>query len=301
MFLNRKRAKSSGGGGGGGKFFQAVKQNLRRLGESISRNRIFFLRLLPAIPILWVLFDFVSFSFGTLPLVPSVIRVEGAKRLADGAVQTEIVRKLRTTNAENLIEVDLAEVSAFVLQRIPALKSARITTDLGRGTMTVAVVERNGIAAVQSVAGELDVDRDGALYPALLGKAGSLPEVSGLAGTPVKPGRNLFEHPAGAGVLRILIAMDAPLGKKLKHARVVRPDLVELQFSNGLLVKADPATFPDKVSGLQNIFFKIESDAKRPSPPAGPRDVAYIDVRFQQDVIRYASPTPVSKRTGGIR
>lgn len=297
VFAARHRPRQSSSGSG---LFSKAKARWRAIAESIGKHPKLFYWILLAVPIFWVLFDFVSFSFGTLPATQDSIQLTGLKHVSPVTVRSEIFRKLRLINAENLIEVDLTGLSEHLVKHIPAIRSVTITKNIGRGVMSVAVVERTGIALIRNSAAMLEVDRDGMLYRTDDEFGFSMPVVDGLAGSVLASGRNLYEHPSGAGVLRVVTAFPPNLVKQLKSVRVVRPDYFELQMANGMLVKADPATFPNKVGRFQKIVQKFHRPTPEPAVPGRKpaadrpegREVAYIDIRFQQDVIAYRADPP---------
>lgn len=274
VLVSRKKSRSSGF-----RFFDTLRNGWRRLVERVQCARpAWMLRVFLILLFVGVVLDFVSFSFQTLPIVPEAIQITGLKQISADHVRTEIFRKLRTQNAENLLEVDLTDLSDYIREHIPAIRSAGITMNVERGVMTVAAVERSGIAVIRlsGMGGTLEVDREGMLYSAGAVAPSSLPEVSGIAGSLLVPGRNLHEHPAGAGLMRLLSSLPPHFPRPLKSARVVRPEYVELTFAGGILVKTDPATFPYKVENLGNILAKTAD-----------RQVSYIDIQFQRDVISY--------------
>lgn len=275
----RRRARSNGPG-----LVAGIREKWSRMAETVSsRPRILF-AVAAVAATAWVIFDFVTFSLGTLPVSGGAIDVIGTRRITEETVRTEIYRKLRAADADNLLEVDVTEMSEYLLQRIPALRSAVVTKNVGRGMMTVVVAERTGIATIRARVGKYEVDREGMLFQVGGSSPAELPEVTGLAGSSISSGRNLFEHPSGAGLLRLLSALPQGFSPKLKFVRVIRPEYFELTFSGGTLVKADPVTFPAKVDSLRRILRKIES----PTKPQANRTVQYIDIRFQQDVISYS-------------
>ncbi len=293
LTINRRPRRSGSG------FGLNLKERWIRMLDAFRRRPKILWMILAAVPIGWVLFDFVTFSFGTLPILPGTIEIIGTRRLTPDAVRSEIYRKLRSTNADNLMEVDVTDMSEHVLKTIPAVRSAVVTKNIGRGTMTVVVAERTGIAAIRGRVGKLEVDKEGMLYQMGGSPPSELPDVSGLVGSAVTSGRNIAEHPAGAGLLRMIAALRPGFSPKLKSIRVVSSDYFELTFAGDMIVKADPATFPFKIDTLQRILRKIQ---QRPDSPANGSDrssparpVQYIDVRFQQDVIAYSNE-PVADR-----
>lgn len=292
IFLGRRRSTKSRFG-----MPESWKYAWRRMLETCKQRPKLFARAAVAALIAWTLFDFVSFSFGSLPATPSAIQVTGTRRVTEDQVRTEIFRKLRARNAENLIEVRLDEVADHLLRQIPAIRSSTITLNVGRGIMTVAVEERLAIGGVRTPTAFLEFDKDGMLFPARFQPGGQRPklEVLGLAGENMAPGRNISEHPAGAGLLRVLHAFPAALAGRIMLVRIIRPEYFELVFDAGIgrtadartevlrdnpvLVKIDPATFPDKIDQLTRLIRKDEK-----------RSVSYVDLRFRQDVIAYAPP-----------
>lgn len=258
----------------------ALRMRWRMLTASIKQHPKLLYAGFAALPLFLILFDFVAYSYGSLPATSDSIELAGLRRLSPATVRSEILRKLRTANAENLIEVDLTELSEYLLQRLPAIRSAVIAQNIGRGVMTVTVSERTGIANIRTISGIMEVDRDGMLYVTDKGAPGKLPEVTGVAGAVAVPGRNVYEHPSGAGLMRVMSTLSPELSRRLTGIRIVRPDYFELQFAGDILVKADPLSFPHKIDPLKKILLT-------------PRPISYIDVRFQQDVVSYkASAAP---------
>lgn len=274
IFLNRKRAASPGLA-----LPESWKNAWRGSTGVFRRHPDATRRILYAAAAGIVLFDFVSFSVGSLPSTPAAVEVRGARRIGDDIVRTEILRKFRAAHAENLIEVNLRDLSDHLLRRIPAIRSSAITVNVGRGVMTVAVEERAAVGVVQTPGGILEFDKEGMLYPALGAPKVPLLQVWGLAGSEVAAGRNVYEHPAGAGLLRVLSAFPADLKNHLAFVRVIQPDYLELVLdgSLGVLVKVDPASFPEKVDRMAKLVRKHQGGG-----------VAYIDFRFRQEVIRFA-------------
>src|SRR3990167_1855565 len=188
VFAARRRGKAAGGS----TVRQSFQSAWKKVADMFRRGPGLLSRILLALPALWILFDFVTYSFGTIPASRDSVQVTGSKRVPVEQVRSEIFRKLRTANAENLIEVYLAELSEYLTQRIPAIRSVTVTKNIGRGVMTVAVVERTGVAVIRSSMGRLEVDREGVLYPADDPSRTRLAEVTGLAGSTIAPGRHLF-------------------------------------------------------------------------------------------------------------
>lgn len=304
VFAAKRRARPASSG-----WKESLRAKWRIVTDALAKNPKVWSRVLIAIPVLWIFFDFVSFSFGTLPASPESIQVSGQRRVAAEQIRTEILHKLRAKNAENLIEVDLTDVSENLTKNIPAIRSATITKNIGRGVMTVAVVERTGVALIRNSGAVLEVDREGMLYRTRETAAASLPLVDGLVGSAILAGRNLSENPSGAGLLRMLNVFSPKLLRQLKSVHVVRPDYFELEFSGGILVKADPATFPDKVDRVQKILQRVGSGGSETltllkdssGAKEEPRAVAYIDIRFQQDVIAYKTEAPTDRMEGVSR
>lgn len=288
IFAPRKMRARQGGSSGAANW---VRAKWRGMADVFKKYPKLLYRILLAVPVFWILFDFVTFSFGTLPSAPGAIQVTGLKRLPPEMIRNEIVRKLTAINAENLIEVDLTELSESLVRRVPAIRSVTITKNIGRGAMSVAVAERTGVAIIRNSISSLEVDLDGMLYPPTGGTLKALPVVEGLAGSMISSGRNLYEHPSGAGVLRVMSAMPRKLGSRLSAARVIRPDYFELEFSGEISVKVDPANFPSKAGSLEQILQKIARTQE-------PRAVSYIDIRFQQDVMAYKTDQTMETRKG---
>lgn len=298
----RRRARSSGPG-----LVAGIREKWSNMAGTVSSWPRILFGVAAFAATLWVIFDFVSFSLGTLPVSSGAIEVIGTRRLTEETVRTEIYRKLRTADADNLLEVDVTEMSEYLVQRIPALRSAVVTKDVGRGILTIVVAERTGIATIRARVGKFEVDKEGMLFQVGGNSAADLPEVTGLAGSSIASGRNLFEHPSGAGLLRLLMALPQGFSPKLKFVRVIRPEYFELTFSGGTLVKADPMTFPAKANNLQRILRKLESrPSAKPQAARAARPVQYIDIRFQQDVVAYSkeepssAPAPSARPTRGI-
>ncbi len=292
-------------------FLESIKIKARMLWMALrctpEQMKRLSLRFLIALPLLWVLFDFVSYSYGTIPQRPAQISVTGLRHLSTELVRSEIFHKLRAQNADNLIEVDLPDLSEHLTRRIPGLRTVTMTMNVGRGHMSVVAVERKSIAIFSSPAGKLDVDREGVLYPSMPESGSGLPAVSGLAGSVMSAGRNLHEHPAGSGIVRLLTALPVSLSKQIKTIRVIRPEYIEISMADGLLVKVDPATFPAKMPHFQMALRKTRGPFL---PAAGSgragaerREAAYIDLRFHQDVIKYRSEPPPAgvSNSGGSR
>lgn len=295
IFLQRRRGGKSRIG-----VPEFLKNFTRGAVDFCKRRPDAVLKTLGVLLMAGILFDFISFSFGSLPATPSAIQVSGNRRVTEDQVRTEIFRKLRAENAENLIEVDLRELSDYVCRKIPGIRSNRITLNVGRGVMAVAVEERIGVGVVKTPTVFLEFDKEGMLYPAAMSQTagrGRL-QVWGLSGASVAPGRNLSEHPSGAGLLRVIQSLPPGLDRNLFLIRVIQPDYLELVLETSdsrrsggdtnVLVKVDPATFPARADQLAKMVRRSNE-----------RAVSYIDFRFRQAVIAYAPETAQRLKTAG--
>lgn len=306
-FLSRKRSRSSSGRG----FGAGLWAGWTRAFDRFRDHPKILLHIFVAIVIVLVVLDFAAYSIRALPTAPDAIVVTGARHVQPQAVRTEIVRKLRTERADNLLEADLPNVSGYVLRQVPAIRKADLAIDIGRGIMTVAVTERTAVAVVRAAIGWLNVDSEGMLYTSDERPVAPLTDVQGLAGPAISAGRHIQEHPYGEGALRILQAIPAKFPRKLKTIRVIRPDYYELIFTGDITVKADPANISRKVENLRNVFIMIARNESQSELEQAPDDgrrkadrnrtVSYIDVRFQKDVISYKTETPEHQGSAAVK